>query len=81
MASSRNDPWHVPIPDSRSDPANKRYVRSLRLSDFKRQVAMFATKKHWQSRLAYRRYCLEHWQDYLDGAIDHRAWKVADDDV
>ena len=73
MALDKDDPWYVPLPDSRSDqPGNRRYQRALALSRFRREIEQYNRQPGLQSAdsIAYRRHCLAHWQDYLDGRID-----------
>lgn len=76
MALKKDDPWYVPLPDSRSDQeANRRYNRALRLSEMKRFMdgvpQMTANmQQHYADAITYRRECLERWQDYLNGKIE-----------
>ncbi len=66
MALKPSDPWYMPPPaGGMATPASqeerRRYSRALRLS-------MFAAGRGSRDA-AYRAYCLEHWQEYLDGLI------------
>jgi len=76
VALKKTDPWYVPLPDSRSDlEANRRYARAVRLSEMREYIARVErmdgrTQAHYADGVAYRRGCLERWQDYLDGKIE-----------
>jgi hypothetical protein len=70
------NPWHTDPPEiQRDEEAQRRYQRSLRLSQFQRELA--AWERHglidnprYTKRVAYRQMCLDNWSAYLDGAID-----------
>lgn len=70
MALKTTDPWYVPLPDSRSDPENRRYRRALALSEMRRFVETMRDRPRYADAVAYRQHCLDNWQDYLDGKID-----------
>lgn len=69
-------PWYLPTPlESRATEAYRRYLRSLRLDQFARELAAWKLAgllgdPALSERVAYRRLCLERWQEYLDGRID-----------
>ena len=68
------EPWKAaaPLPDSRSDqPGNRRYKRAVALSDMARKLAgRLATVPRYAASVQHWRFCIEHWEDYLDGKID-----------
>lgn len=70
------EPWKVSVPDQHHDTeVYRRYQRSLRLSQFARDLAAWERvgmldHPRYRERAAYRRTCIERWQDYLDGLID-----------
>lgn len=74
MALSKDDSWYVPLPDSRTDPAMRRYNRALALSRMQHEVEMYEKRPDAHPRrrqaIEHRRYCLANWQAYLDGTID-----------
>lgn len=74
MAVKKSDPWYVPLPDSRSDPAMLRYNRAKALSEMRRYLEIYERNpdaaKNRADTIEYRRYCLSNWQLYLDGGID-----------
>ena len=66
-------PWHTEPPAS-DVLTTRRYQRSLRLSQFQRELESWARRglldhPRYTERVAYRRACLADWQAYLDGAI------------
>lgn len=75
MALKKDDPWYVALPDSRSDAANVRYRRAVRLSEMREYISRVArmpepARKRYASGVAYRQYCLANWEEYLDGKIE-----------
>jgi len=68
MSSGDDEPWlATPPPHRESTEAELRYERAQRLSQFKQDVERGISVMMSEERLAYRRACLDRWQDYLDG--------------
>ncbi len=69
------NPWHITPPAITQTEENRRYQRSLRLTQFQRDLDTWKRigaidNPRYAERVAYRRMCIERWQEYLDGKIE-----------
>jgi hypothetical protein len=69
-----DEPWKTPPPVPAQPEDHRRYQRSLRLTQFQRDIdrwrrAGLMEHPRYVERVAYRQHCLTHWREYLDGEI------------
>lgn len=75
MPLDPKQPWYMTPPRQGDREQLLRYQRALRLSTMQRENEVFqANADHDLTRrrndmIKYRKYCIEHWQEYLDGKV------------
>lgn len=74
---SDKPPWHIAGYDKNDIASARRYKRSLILSRMQDDLILWEQNgmidlPKYAARIAYRRACVAHWQDYLDETFDHR---------
>ncbi len=77
-AMSDKPPWHIAGYNKNDIASVRRYKRALCLSKMQADLILWEQNgvidlPHFAARVAYRRFCVEHWQDYLEETVDHRS--------
>jgi len=87
MSLNPSQPWYMTPPNQSDRNAMLRYQRALRLSAMYREVEIFDANRdrlpaayvsrRTENAIKYRKKCIEHWQDYLDGKIESYTGRKA----